>query len=124
MYALDSDLLIAFLRGEPDARTALRDHEDTRTTVFSALELLSGTEPASRREQEALRLLQTLHPVAFDWNEMTTARRISDTLARQGTPIGRNDELIAGICIANGLTLVTRNRKQFSKIKGLKTVAW
>ena len=45
-------------------------------------------------------------------------------LARQGTPIGPYDLLIAGIAIANGLTLVTHNTREFSRITTLSLEDW
>jgi tRNA(fMet)-specific endonuclease VapC len=41
-----------------------------------------------------------------------------------GTPIGANDLLIACIALANGLTLVTHNTREFSRINGLRLEDW
>ncbi|NWJ45502.1 MAG: type II toxin-antitoxin system VapC family toxin [Chloroflexi bacterium] len=41
-----------------------------------------------------------------------------------GTPIGANDLLIASIALANGLTLVTHNTREFSRINGLRLEDW
>ena len=38
--------------------------------------------------------------------------------------IGPNDLLIASIALANGLTLVTHNTREFSRIPGLKLEDW
>ncbi len=45
-------------------------------------------------------------------------------LADLGTPIGPNDLLIAAITVANGLTLVTHNTKEFSRVPGLMLEDW
>jgi tRNA(fMet)-specific endonuclease VapC len=41
-------------------------------------------------------------------------------LERNGNPVGPYDVLIAAIAIANDLTLVTHNRREFERIPGLK----
>ena len=45
-------------------------------------------------------------------------------LASQGTPIGPNDLMIASIALANGLTVVTHNTSEFSRVPGLKIEDW
>jgi tRNA(fMet)-specific endonuclease VapC len=45
-------------------------------------------------------------------------------LANQGTPIGPNDTMIAAIALANGLTLVTHNTAEFSRVPGLMIKDW
>jgi len=45
-------------------------------------------------------------------------------LTGMGTPIGPNDLLIASIALANGLTLVTNNTGEFSRVPGLKLEDW
>ena len=41
-------------------------------------------------------------------------------LQRVGTPIGPNDLMIAAIAKANDVTLVTRNRREFTRVAGLR----
>ena len=43
-------------------------------------------------------------------------------LYKKGTPIGEVDEMIAGICLANNASILTNNKKHFSKVKGLKVI--
>lgn len=45
-------------------------------------------------------------------------------LTSKGTPIGGNDLLIASIALANGLTLITHNTREFRRIVGLKIEDW
>jgi len=45
-------------------------------------------------------------------------------LASQGTMIGPNDLLIASIALAQGLTLVTHNVAEFSRVAGLAVDDW
>ncbi|MEH2439014.1 type II toxin-antitoxin system VapC family toxin [Nostoc sp.] len=52
------------------------------------------------------------------------AGKIRARLNALGTPIGANDLLIAAIALANDLTLVTHNTREFSRIDGLKYEDW
>jgi tRNA(fMet)-specific endonuclease VapC len=52
------------------------------------------------------------------------AGRIRAELESQGTPIGSNDLLIAAIAIANDLTLVTHNIREFSRVSSLRYEDW
>jgi hypothetical protein len=45
-------------------------------------------------------------------------------LAALGTPIGPNDLLIAAIALAHGLTVVTHNTAEFSRVRGLSIEDW
>ena len=45
-------------------------------------------------------------------------------LEKTGQPIGANDLLIAAIAVANGLTLVTHNTNEFSRVPGLALEDW
>ncbi len=45
-------------------------------------------------------------------------------LARQGTPIGPNDLLIAAHTLAADLTLVTANTREFERVPSLRVENW
>ncbi|MGA1284531.1 MAG: PIN domain-containing protein, partial [Prochlorothrix sp.] len=49
---------------------------------------------------------------------------IRANLAGLGTPIGANDLLIAAIALANELTLVTHNIREFSRVPELQVEDW
>lgn len=56
-----------------------------------------------------------------------SSRKIGELLARltaQGIPIEVWDVLIAGIVLANGYTLVTRNSAHFRRIDDLSIEGW
>jgi tRNA(fMet)-specific endonuclease VapC len=50
--------------------------------------------------------------------------RIRADLATRGTLIGPNDLLIAAIAVTSGLTLVTHNTGEFSRVAGLPLEDW
>ena len=50
--------------------------------------------------------------------------RLRLALERAGTPIGGNEMLIAAHALALGLTLVTANEREFSRVPGLAVENW
>jgi tRNA(fMet)-specific endonuclease VapC len=60
----------------------------------------------------------------LDLSYSRKAAEISAKLAAKGEPIDYGDAMIAGIAIENDLTLVTRNKSHFSRIKNLKQETW
>ncbi|MBB1499806.1 type II toxin-antitoxin system VapC family toxin [Paracoccus sp. MC1862] len=74
---------------------------------------------------ETLRLLfADLAIVDLDPEDARAAGEIRAELARQGTPIGPYDVLIAGQAKARSLTLVTNNTGEFSRVAGLSLEDW
>ena len=51
-------------------------------------------------------------------------RDLRAQLERVGTPIGPNDMLIAAQALALGLTVVTDNEREFSRVAGLSVENW
>jgi tRNA(fMet)-specific endonuclease VapC len=60
----------------------------------------------------------------FDDHAADEYGRLRAQLARQGTPIGPNDLMIASIALAHRTTLVTHNTREFSRVPGLPIVDW
>jgi tRNA(fMet)-specific endonuclease VapC len=50
--------------------------------------------------------------------------KVREHLTSRGTLIGPNDLLIASIGLANGLTVVTHNTAEFSRVPGLPLEDW
>ena len=90
-------------------------------------ELLFGAEKSSRRElvQQKLQLFfSRCKSMPFDDAGAHTYGVIRAALEKEGQPIGPNDMLIAAIALANGLTLVTHNSAEFSRVSGLSLEDW
>lgn len=60
----------------------------------------------------------------WDRAAVDATTEIKITLAAAGTPIGPNDNAIAGHAIASGAVLVTNNLREFERVSGLKVVDW
>ena len=69
-------------------------------------------------------LIKPLQILAFDQQCADGAAAIRATLEKRGEPIGPHDLQIAATALRYGATLVTRNVREFSRIKTLKVVNW
>jgi tRNA(fMet)-specific endonuclease VapC len=79
-----------------------------------------------RRTNETLDRLDGLRfeILDFDLEDARRSAEIRAVLARNGTPIGPYDVLIAGQALNRGLTLITRNTHEFSRVEGLVVEDW
>lgn len=124
MIVADSDVLIDALRGRPAAvRRIERELESggLATTAITAFELRSGVR-SERSAAQVDRLLAALPIFPLDEAAANQAAEARRHLEDSGTPIGMADYLIAGICLARGATLLTRNRAHFERVPGLALV--
>jgi tRNA(fMet)-specific endonuclease VapC len=118
----DTDVLIDYLLGiQPLAQRVLdyRENDDLQTTAVTCFELLSGAK-AGKRGDAVRRLVETIPVIPLDRESATQAALLRQRLAAEGRSIGMADSLIAGIAIKNGLELLTRNRKHFERVEGLR----
>jgi tRNA(fMet)-specific endonuclease VapC len=122
MIVADSDVLIDFLRGSGEGARRVAIELGTRsfaTTAITEFELRSGARTARQRRAVDL-LLEAMTVLPFGPEEARRAAEIRLQVESEGQPIGMADYLIAGICVAADGVLLTRNRKHFERIKGLK----
>lgn len=60
----------------------------------------------------------------FDDRSAEEYAKVRADLSAKGALIGPNDLLIAAIALANGLTLMTNNTAEFSRVVGLTLEDW
>lgn len=70
------------------------------------------------------RFLAQFISLPFDDAAADVYGRVRARLADLGTPIGLNDLQIASIALANNLTLITHNTREFSRVEGLQLEDW
>lgn len=122
MIVADTDVLIDYLRGRGPMAARVELELQSRsfgTTAVSAFELWAGAK--SPRQSSAIELLlnaMTILPLEQDGARKAAAVRLS--LLSRGEDIGMADSLIAGICLSAGAMLITRNRRHFERVQGLK----
>jgi tRNA(fMet)-specific endonuclease VapC len=129
MYALDTNTIAYFFRGE--GRVAERvlacRPRDIAVPAVVAFELRYGVarmaDPARRAAQlEAFLSTATILPLDNDCSRI--AARTRAALERVGTPIGPLDTLIAATALAARAVLVTRNVREFGRVDGLQVEDW
>jgi tRNA(fMet)-specific endonuclease VapC len=122
MIVADTDVLIDYLGGHNPAadRIALElAHGRLATTAVNRFELLSGIRNP-RQEKTVRELLAALQTLPLDHAAADEAANVRRTLESAGTSIGMGDSLIAGIVRRHGGVLLTRNRRHFDRVEGLK----
>ena len=60
----------------------------------------------------------------WDKEAVDATTKVKKHLSDSGTPIGTNDNAIAGHAISVGCVLVTNNTKEFARVKGLNIEDW
>ena len=105
---LDTDVLIDHIRGQRKLpRHALY-------SVVTRCELLAGNE---RDEPGVLAILATFDEIVVDRAVAERAGRL-----RRGSRMRTPDALIAATALEHGLALVTRNRRDFERVHGLRVL--
>src|SRR5690606_32213932 len=119
---LDTNVVIEALRGNATVLARIHAHEPRDVAISSivAHELYYGAFRGRRVEENLARVdaLQFAR-LDFDGDDARCAGEIRAALTKVGVTIGPYDVLIAGQALSRGLILVTRNTREFSRVKDL-----
>jgi tRNA(fMet)-specific endonuclease VapC len=128
-YLLDTNALSELIRnpaGELARRVVAVGDAAVGTSIVVACELRFGAakkgSPVLTAKVEELLANIEVSPLGDDADRHYAALRVR--LERAGTPIGPNDMLIAAHALALGVTVVTDNVKEFSRVPGLAVESW
>ena len=133
MHLLDTNTLSYMLRGEGGVGVRMlalkRDQVAVPAVVVYELRYdlarLDAKRPSARAlMQKAEALLAVLRTVAFDEACAEAAAALRGDLDRAGTPLGPVDTLIAATALATRSVLVTRNTREFGRVRGLELEDW
>ena len=124
-WMLDTNACIRHLNGRAPAVTGRLNSLPAADIVVCSIvraELFFGSArssnpAASRRIEE--RFLALFRSLPFDDAAAEHYAQVRALLESRGTPIGSNDIMIAVIALNHGLTLVTNNVREFSRVPGL-----
>jgi tRNA(fMet)-specific endonuclease VapC len=128
-YLLDTNILSDLIR-HPGGLVARRvvqvGQKEIFTSIIVAAELRYGcAKKGSAKLLERVQgLLETIPVLSLDMPTDAQYGLIRAELEAAGQPIGMNDLLIASHALALGLTLVTDNTSEFSRVRGLKVENW
>jgi tRNA(fMet)-specific endonuclease VapC len=127
---LDTNICIYVIRRKsPEILSRLTRHVagDLGISSITVAELQDGVERSQRPEQNREALNQFLIPLAivdFDYEAALAYGRIRADPEAHGLPIGSLDLLIAAQAVSLGVTLVTHNTREFSRVPGLRVEDW
>lgn len=119
---IDTCICIDFLRNREPGLTLFTRllHKYTPCiTAVTAFELILG-HAKMKRKDSIDGFISQFDILPFDLKAATSAANIQAALDNKGAGIGIPDTLIAGICIANSIPLLTLNEKHFSRVAGLE----
>lgn len=129
-YLLDTNAWIEYLR-DPASRVAQRlaSHPAGEIFVCSIVEaeLYRGALRSARPSHHRAVVdacIATFMSYPFDGRAADAHATIRVQLERIGLPIGPYDSMIAAIALVNGVTLVTHNTAEFSRVAGLALEDW
>jgi len=128
-FLLDTNILSDLIH-YPHGRVAQRimqfGAESVCTCMIVVCEIRYGLlkKGSSRLIRQAERILDEIEILPLEQPMENAYAEIRTTLERAGTPIGANDLLIAAQAKTLGLTLVTDNIGEFSRVEGLSVVNW
>lgn len=128
-YLLDTDTLIYVFKraGNCLARLNPQKDSDIAISTINLFELEYGMGKSDNRikmDSYVLSLCRRYAVLDFDRAASVQAGAMRALLHTRGTPIGPYDVQIAGIALANNLTVVTRNVREFARVPQLKTENW
>lgn len=128
LYLPDTNAISAYMRGGDAGLVAkMQAHfDDLRLSVIVLAERKFGVvKGGSSRYRKQLDEMVALVPVVpFTDEDAGRYAIIRHDLESRGTPIGPMDTLIAAQALRLGATLVTRNVREFRRVKGLAVENW
>lgn len=130
IYLLDTNTCIGYINRR---RPAIYQHflsvspDDVCICDVVKFELYYGAYKGSRTV-ENLQILDNffadLTSLPFDVKAARICGQIRAKLQAKGTPIGAYDLQIAAIALANNLTLITHNTREFERVENLALEDW
>lgn len=129
-FLLDTDILSYIMKKKPIVLENYQNHMKNNDSIcisrISVFEILGGLKAKNAERQiESFKELISKHDI-LDTTKLsaTISSDIYAELSKKGKHSGNYDILIAGIAIANNLTLVTNNERDYENISGLDFINW
>lgn len=130
MRLLDTNIVSYWMRGDSNIISRLMDWPPCELAIsaITLAEILYGIEKSPvKKEQRRYKIdsiCSQLDILSFDDNAAQQYALVRADLERKGVPISERDLQIAAIALAHELCVVTRNTKEFSRVKGLSVEDW
>ena len=129
-YLLDSNACIVFLNKRSDKlkqRLELCQPQQIVLCSVVKAELLYGAMKSQNPKASLFKVENFcvhFQSLPFDDKAAESYGKIRSELSALGTPIGGNDFMIAAIALANNVTLITHNTREFGRVNGLLLEDW
>ncbi|WP_137804041.1 tRNA(fMet)-specific endonuclease VapC [Pseudomonas sp. G(2018)] len=128
-YMLDTNICIFTIKNKPQiVREAFnRRHDQLCISAVTLMELIYGAEKSATPEKNLAVIegfVARLEVLPFDNEAAAHSGMIKSELARNGTPIGPFDQMIAGHARSRGFIVVTNNTREFERVSGLRMEDW
>ena len=128
-YLLDTNILSDLVRqpqGVIARRIAEAGEETICTSIIVAAELRFGAEKSGSNKlgDQVDLILSAIEILPLESPADREYGKLRHYLARNGTPIGPNDMLIAAQALCAGLIVVTANTGEFWRVPGLIVENW
>jgi tRNA(fMet)-specific endonuclease VapC len=129
-YLLDTCVLSDFARGQVAVAVRIKGtpSEALAITIVTVMEVEYGlclNATLARKLRPVMEaFIRSVHALAYSEDDARSTATVRATLKVQGRPIGAYDALIAGCALARGLTLVTSNTGEFTRVAGLLVEDW
>lgn len=130
IYLPDTNVCVAYLRQRNVAvlqRFAQQSSDDIALCDIVKAELYYGVQRSAQPDRHIValeRFFAGFVSLPFDSRAAEVYGRIRRELEVAGTPIGPYDLQIAAIALANNLTVVTHNTREFRRVNGLRIEDW
>ena len=130
MYLLDTNIISYWMRGDQSLMDKIKSHSPSELSLstITLAEIFYGIEKSPTKKKERRTKINricsqlAIHP--FDEPAAEKYGSIRAKLEREGLIISERDLQIASIAMANRLSIVTHNTKEFNRIKDLTVEDW
>ncbi|MFC0309747.1 tRNA(fMet)-specific endonuclease VapC [Gallibacterium trehalosifermentans] len=128
-YMLDTNIVIFTIKNKPAHLLPLFNENQSMLCISSItlMELIYGAEKSAKVAQN-LSIIESfcsrLTVLDYDESAAYHSGQIRAELTKIGQPIGPYEVMIAGHARSLGLTVVTNNIKEFTKVDGIRIVDW
>lgn len=119
-YLLDTDVSVDLINGTVSG-WGLPSGASVGISSITAYELQVGLEKShsKKTKAETRSFLEAIPTFEFEEKAALESAKVRTELESSGRGIGPYDTLIAGHCRQLGCTLVTRNKREFERVRGL-----
>lgn len=126
-YLLDTDTCIFALRRRMGVlqRLLQESPDDIAVSAMTEAELTFGAIRSAALERARPKVTAFLEPVmVLPFDREAAWKHAEIRWAIRSRPIGERDLVTAAVAVAHGLTLVTHNTREFSRVEGLALEDW